>query len=582
MENPELTPSPADVPPTSESISPPPTPRKDSTKLILGIGLGLILVAVIGLAALLLPRLLNRPGSANPTAAAMPADTQFFVSFNPHFEALPNGDVVKKAWSDPALTQSIEDGIRSSLSDSNLDWDQDIAPWLGDELGLGVWKIPFNATSTGISNQTPPAMVFALATRDTAKSDAFLSKWRTNRESSGAKYDDDTYRGIKTVAQSDSNSAEASAYASLNNLIVFATDLDDLHTAIDAALDNKGLAQSTRYQGTLTQLHGDRALTAFFDFGPELQQAVKQLPMISGLGEAELSLLEAMQGIGLGVSFEPNGLRLEMVAAADADKLPIGQLGALNTPGNPNELLHSVPGTTFFYLSGQNLADGLQSLLTGLGTADPTIKSSIEDFERQGGFELQRDLFGWMTDEFAIVGIPGPIGGSNQIPFGFGLLVKVTDQQLVERRSTNLFAALAEQSGNKVQDLMVGNSQLHTIVDASGQPTLIYGLIGDKFVLASSQDLAKKIEDPGSAILADDETFKSATALLPSGNSGYFYFEPKQVVDLLSVGLAFSGQECTACDFFKPIKAIASTSEQPPTAANISRAIMFVLLDTGQ
>ena len=552
------------------------TTRNDRAKLFFGIGVALIVTALIGLAALIIPRLTaNAPAQAHVTAAAMPASTEMFFSINPHFAQLPNGDVVDKAWGESAV-KSVEDGLRQVLHDSKLDWDQDIAPWLGDDVALGMSNINWQTGAAPAGGE--PTMILAIATRDKTKSDALLAKWRADREANGLTYREQVHRGVTLVEDTSTLPGEIKAYASLNDVIIFATNTNDVRAAIDARLDNKSLAQSRSYQSTLASLRGDRAATLYFDM-PAILQFAGSAASLPGFTEAERTGMEAMQGFVLGLSFEPNGLRLETNFVFDADKLPVEQLGSLNAKGNPNQLLRQAPANTFLYVSLHNLAATATTVLKGAAISDPALNDTLKQFERQTGLNLQRDLFDWMTGELAIIGTPGKISSANQVPFGFTLIIEAANPHTAENNVHRFFQAVTKQSGAAIGDITIGDARLHAVQNESEQPTLIYGLLDNHIVIATSVDAIEKISAADAESLADDATFKAATAPLPTGNGGYFYFEPKPILDLVSIGLTLTGQNCNACTLFEPIKAIASASEQPPSQANIMRSIVFMLLD---
>ena len=563
-----------------ETLQPTPPPRR-RFGLLLGIGIGLVVVALIGLGVVFIPRLLGTTApTLNVTAAAMPAGTQFYFSFNPHFEQLPNGGVVLKAWSDPEIAESIEGSIRDALEDNDVDWDQDIAPWLGDEIGLGIGNLPLDPNA---SSETPPSLVLVAVTRDVVLSNAFLAKWRANRESGGSEFTEQTYRDVPTVEQTDTGFDQPMAYATVKDQVIVATGSNDLHAVIDAALDGTGLDTSSNYQATLSQLRGGRAVTAYMDAGPLFETLIEQMQASGGVppaavNQSALDALDALQGVAMGLSFEANGLLLETVASADVSRLPGEQQAALTARGSSNRLLRAVPDSTFLYLGSEILPDTLDALAD-----DPNFAASLEMIESQTGIDLTTDVFSWLTGEFAIVAMPGSLisSGPSQLPFGFALILEATDQQAAEAGAHKLIQTLVDQSGGEIGEVEVSGNRLRAVLDTvSGDPVLVYGSIGDRLVLALPQNAAQKIADTADDPLADDETFKTAIAPLPTSNSGYFYLKPKPIVDLLSLGLTFSGQECLACALFEPVRALAFAAEQPQIEAGLGRTTLFVLLDT--
>ncbi len=578
----EATPVEAAPPPPNQlppSAFVPPAPRKDKAKLFLAAGIGLIVVALIGLGWLIVPRLLNT-GSAQThiTAAALPGDIELFFAFNPHFTQIPNGDVVGKAWGADTF-KPLEDNLRTSLRTVQLDWDQDVAPWLGDEVSVGINHIQWESNVTPASAQT--SLMFALATRDKDKSDAALTKWRKNLETNGQAFTDQTYRSVTLASNGSTRSGEISAYATVNNVVIFASGVDALHAAIDAALDKHGLDQSRSFQATLAQLRGNRAATLFLDT-EQMKQFILRVPTLQSADAATREGLNALQGAGLGLTFESNGLELETIIAFDPDKLSVNQLAALTAKSNPNQLLRHIPANAYLYIGLDNLAAGIEPFLTGMAVSQPSLESSLQQFERETGLNLAKDVFGWMTGEVTLMAMPAQIGGSNQLPVSFALIADAADPHKADATLHQLFQALTKQGGNTIGDITIGDAKLHAIQDARGNPTLIYGQLGDELVVTLAEDTVERITAAESKPLADDETFKAAIAPLPGANGGYFYLKPQPIIDLISLGLTAAGQECPVCPVFEPIRALASANERPPAQANVLRAVVFVLLDVKQ
>ncbi len=563
-----------------EPLEPAPQP-KSRGRLALGIVAGLVVVGLIVAAVLIIPRLQQPAASTvNISASAMPADTQVYFAFNPHYDKLPNGGVVRKAWSDPDVFQPLEDDIREGLAGRDLDWDKDIAPWLGDEVAIGVSNLPLGPSDP---DAPPPRAVLAAATRDVAASNQMLSRLRSQAESSGAEFREQAYRGVTIVEQVDVRPDSAIAYATINDMLIAATGADSLRAAIDALLDGKGLDKSSDYRAAVGPLRGGRALTAYADVGalfkPMLDQLSREMPsglMLSGLDQTRF---------GLGLSFEPNGALLEVITLGDpAIGLPVEDKTGAQAVPNPNRLLRAVPDSTFLYMSGRRLADWYDDMLAILKAAGPQVgvEDALGDLERQTGIDLQEDIFGWMTGEAAVAVMPsgGLLGGPAPLPFGFALIIEAGDKERAASGPHKLLQLLAAQSRASIEDVTVGDYPMHAYVDpASGSSTFVYGLMGDNFVLALPESAARRIATAGSRPLADDADFKAAIAPLPRDTIGYVYFKPESIVSLATAGLRLNDQECPACVLLDPVRALAFTIEYPPKQAGSVRSVMFLMLD---
>src|SRR5512135_2733886 len=115
-----------------------PQPRKQ--RLVLGIVLALIVIGVIVAAALAIA---NRSASplVNSTLKVMPANTLMFASLHTQPDKLPNFNVIAEAWKGSKEAKQIESGLELALMQTGFNWEDDIRPWLGEQLGFGVLDV---------------------------------------------------------------------------------------------------------------------------------------------------------------------------------------------------------------------------------------------------------------------------------------------------------------------------------------------------------------------------------------------------------------------------------------------------------
>jgi hypothetical protein len=552
------------------------SPRSKTPFVIAGV---IVVIALIALALWIVPQLLDTRAAApsDITAATLPADLLFYASFNPHFQELPNGDVLLKAWSDPQIAQSFESNIRDALSEANLDWDQDIASWLGDEAGVGI-----RATSLQTDS---PTVIAVIATRDAAQAGAFLAKVRSAREAEGAAFNEETYRDVAVTELQTASEQLRMAYALQGDFVLFANGPNastDLRAAIDAAFDGNGFVQSTHYQSTLSKLRGGRALSVYADIETAFETLAESLDDSFAGTPGMNPFAVDTQGFAMGVSFDPNGVLAEFITTGDPSaKLPVEERTGAAAAPNPNTLLRAVPDSTFLYMSGRRISDAFEDIVALIKTTTPEFENELNRFESEAGINLQEDLIGWMTGEAAVAVMPGSgLLGPNPSPVGLAVLIQSDDPQRAEKGSHRLVQALAPQLQANVEDVDVAGHALHGVVDSfSDMPLVIYGVLDDKFVLAMPESAAEQIatvERP----LADDEVFKEAVAPLPANNIGYVYFNPDTLVNYLAGALAVSGQSCDACTYLKSIRALTFSIEYPPVEAGVIRSMLFMLLDT--
>ncbi len=105
------------------------------------------------------------------TASILPPDTDVYLTINlrPGLSQLQQMRQVLSKWVDnPALKNQFE-GLMGQLADSDIDIEQDVLPWLGPELALGVSHNP-----AYLMMGKGPLQVFIIGTGNRTKSDAFV------------------------------------------------------------------------------------------------------------------------------------------------------------------------------------------------------------------------------------------------------------------------------------------------------------------------------------------------------------------------------------------------------------------------
>ena len=102
----------------------------------------------------------------------------------------------------------------------------------------------------------------------------------------------------------------------------------------------------------------------------------------------------------------------------------------------------------------------------------------------------------------------------------------------------------------------------------------------DFFALATSRELIETAFD-GGAKLSADATFKAATALLPKENTGYFYLDVAQTIEVIYQAMSRSDRASLdeARPVLEPIKAIGGASEPTRRDKDIATGTLFILIE---
>lgn len=598
--------------------------KSSNRTLVIVLAVAALLVALAVIVAVVM--VVTRSGDEVATgvdsaasASVLPADTFMFASFNPHLDQVKNFEVIEKAWGDNPLIQKGLAGLKKEMSAGDFDFQAEINSWLGDEVSLAVGgdlmgvmleslslstdavfeeiarslEGDTTAPSSMPASQALPEVYIVAATKDTAASDQFLTKLRSYGEKGGAVLQDSDYKGVKIVSYAPEFEGDMGwAYATLDNLVVFAAGQDGLAAmkkVIDAQQGGNNLASQTTYQAVLDKLPADQIGYGYMNLAGYIEAllsasgaALDEIPP----GLLDLNALKAYQGMGFSVGFEPNGLRADMVAVYDKEKLPDTMLGMGK---NPNKAAGYVPDDTLLYISGAGLGNVVQMILD-LAKADPSLagpefEQSLAMLEGMLGVKFE-DLVNMLSGEFAlaITHDPAGIGGNPSTPIGLSLLIEARERDKYEKMLKQLATLLKGFAETEIPTQTINGVEAWMLNDPySGNMMVGWGVGKDFFGLATSEALLEMAFGGGGSKLADDALYKAATAPLPKDKGGVFYVNFDQFMNIIYQSMP-SGEQAqfnlVTQGLIGPIKAISAASEPLNPDKSFVTSTFFILIES--
>ena len=607
--------------------------------MLLGIVVAVLVVAGVAFAA---AAIINRAaqGQGEATARVIPANTMLYFSLNTHTDQLPNFNVIADAWKDSKEAKQLTAALELALNQANLNWDEDIAPWLGDRAALGLIDLGGVDANNAATPYRSPAVVLMVQTRDRAASDKFLTKLRGTVEKDikptgyyTATISDDTYRGIPLVYMTTESAAswpdtsqtrtqENMALATVNDVIVLTVNRTDLQKVIDAALDGKSLVTSQNYQTVMNALPDQNAgalymdysrfLPAYFDMMLGVQESVGNVysniygnvtcrndqgtPDAQCLQqqqdeanrkreearrqlEAQMQqmrdMAQAIGGVGAVMTYEPTGIRFDMVAQQDVSKLPETWrkfYEAQQTP-TPNRVFSSLPADTIMAGSvglNNQLWDVVfdpefqKLMLSGLPTAErEQALTQLDQFQKMIGVNLKTDFLQLFNGEAAFAILPQAEQRSEtgySLPFQFAALADATDASKAAGNLDKIVQGVSTLTQNKVKWQSLSGLPYSVILE-DGKPMLTYGVVDGRLVVGTNSNTLLAIDNAAQSPLANNDTFKQATGLLPGNRLGTFFIDFQPLWKLIPASADLSS--CQPCNYLQKFKWLSAGTEVP-------------------
>ncbi len=480
-------------------------------------------------------------GGDRPIAAAtafIPADAPITLSLLTKPEKLVT---LQQAITSPDQRQQAQreaDQLKQSLlKNTGLAYDQDIEPWIGNELTFALTDTDLDLEA---ANGQQPGYLLAveIAADKQQQAREFLQLFWQQQSLSGNLPKSEQTSGVR-ILYSDSNNAQTLTTASAlvgDQFILFANDLRVLHRSIRVAQTAANLAQNRAYRQVAAQLPESRLGLAYIDTSvlKAGDSHSKQSFVAVGLGANRAGITADIQLVGTPTSNLPGAVRSPSIAL-----------------GTPAAALQFLPANTALALTSQDFSQLAPSLLE-LGLLE------LPDF-------LQADqpvLWDWASGEYAL--------GQKNAAGDDWILAVLRDADGVARLDA---AAIAQ--GYSAVPVTIGENEAiawtRFKAGSSGNrlETEILGLHLQQNLEQSEYEIfASSLSAMESALLAPQNSllasakFKAAIAPLSKVSSGYLYADWQAIAPTLSRNVpAFSRIESAIRPLLSHIDASAATRE---------------------
>ena len=358
--------------------------------------------------------LLNGADRQAPEAAVLvPKDAPLMVSLLTEPDRLQKLRMLRTGLRRRSLVRDEFVAIEQSvLADTELTYERDIQPWLGDEVTLAVTAIDRDRDP---KNGNQPGYLVALSINDAERSREFLDAYWLNKAVSGREIQTEEYNGVQTIYSKrtyrpkelkprDFNpfaKANAGEWASAivgSRFVLFANDPEVLRQAINnVQVPDLNLNSTDAYQTALTQLTDRR-----------IGLVVANLAALDSDNLTTASNLP--QTVAAAIALDRHGLILDTLWSDAADRPDTAPALAA-----PPRALGYIPKNAAIALTGEDLSQRwsqIQAMLSGGGSFTQALSQAIASLETQWGMSLNDNIFRWTQGEFALGLLPVQAGNA--------------------------------------------------------------------------------------------------------------------------------------------------------------------------
>lgn len=414
----------------------------------------------------------------------------------------------------------------SLLVKNNLDYKNDIKPWLSHEITLAVTTIDIDRDP---DNGLEAGYLMALATEKPEKSREFLELLFSKRAFSGNNLGIERYKGVKVIYDHpefipDSKIQPSLAGAIVNNFVLLANYPQVIKEAINnLQAPDLNLISSLEYQKATQQIPENAVAVTFLN-----------LPQVAKWQGLELSESTYHSQI-LSLILNPQGLLTESTFLTTSEivhpSLSISQ---------PVRALQYIPESTVFTIAGANLSNLGNSNLAKLwkqGTA--TIYGSSENaisrlvqplvaIQNNWNLNFTQDIFHWVLGEYALALLPN---SENTIPNWLFVVEKTPELTALIARLDHI----ASTSGFNVSSLTLDGqtisawtqitalSENNTSINIDAKIKGAHTTLDNYEIFASDLKILKAVLSQKQKSLLENTQFQNAMTAIPQPNQGYIY-----------------------------------------------------------
>jgi hypothetical protein len=502
--------------------------------LIMGGIAALAIVAIVVVGAIfLIPKLFG--ADENAIANVMPPETSVLVELNALNLANEDAKRISRAFEDVLNESDVEfdaddpasflEQLDNDLEDaSGLTITDDVLPWIGPNLGIGLIELDIEALDSG----EVPMLIFASTIRDIDLADRFIEDIIDAIEDESDNRVDEVEYGGALVFEVDSDfEDERLAFGRSDNIFFFAANIDVLEEAIDAQ-QGDNLGDVAEYKNTIAELPDNRALTVYIS-GESIEDASKAAEDSGDLEGFDSDLISdlGLNGVGMSAMVTAEGIRVDFVG--NYESLTEEQQTLLEAQTSKIATADFLPESTYVYIVGQRLdfvwQNGVDALANS-GVSEDDFDEAMNLFDDMFGFDPSKDLMPLMDGEYSIALIDsrdGLIAEQFETDLGIIAMLGSSNGEELNGLAEDFADGLKDQELD-VNDSSNDNVTVYDIEDVSGERLGAYGVSQDYLIIATD---AENIEDlfTVDASLADSDKFKSAWEAFPRGTIPVMYMD---------------------------------------------------------
>ncbi len=428
----------------------------------------------------------------------VPSSALGYIVIDADFEGADWKKFEKLARSFPDYDKGKKDLVKevNPGDDDKIKYDEDIKPWLGDEIGLALVSVKEGAAADKMASKDDAEVLIWVTASDDAKAKRFFnSKAKEFAESKK----DGTSNGYDIRHMTD---GEDMWWTYRDSMFLGSTTKAGLKKAIATKKSGKSIGDNESVKSAADKVE-DGALVSFVLSGAGLRDMVEdQLETLPNAKSAESALdsLKAFKAASAGFMADDDGFRLRGFAGVDAEAMK--KYGGTSKNFKPT-LMEGFPSSTLLGLNAQGLGPSIKNMVDQLASANPQMSQQLSQMEGAIGVKVD-DLATLFNGQFGMA-VTKPAAGSPLPNAAF--VAETTDETKTDAMLDKIMALVGAQASTPPKDVTVAGEKAKQIGLANGAIPLNFLTIDGKFVVTNGDGF---LTASSGDKLGDSDAYKSA------------------------------------------------------------------------
>jgi hypothetical protein len=499
-------------------------------------------------------------GGYDPVAAAVPADTDMYISID-MLKLLSEDtrgiiDAFAKSSGSPEVTNR-EDSIKQMddfmMENLGVTFSDDIQPWIGQYLGFSLFDVSMDEYDAPVVVH----WIFAVETRDQKASDAFITKLTAFiADDTGETFVEREYKKAIFQELSTENEADRVVIGRNKKIVLISNSMESIQRTVDVQ-STGSLAKNADYKAVIDKLPATRLMSVYVrsSIMDQLSTSMYQ-PTWTSLGSSA-----NVQDMAFSLAAVAEGIRLDFASSYDMQNLTQEQIDLLSMPGASGKMAESLPQNTFLYITGKNL-NGVweiikQSIRSVEDISEAEFDESMQMLAGEIGINPDKNLFPLLDQEWglALLNQESAVFADLGIPLGILGVFETSSPDQLNQNIQDMAANLSDYGLVMVDEKTSENTtyyELNTgyMGGADIGPLLAFGVRDSQLILTTnSEHLQTQLTSSQS--LAQAGVYQSVWKPFPSDMSPIFFLDMQQFIGMLH---ALNSNEL---DVLSPIQSIA-------------------------